>query len=55
MIQFSDKQIMVRDMVSKLAKDRMRPMATDAVQILGGYGIMKEYSVERMMRDAKAT
>jgi alkylation response protein AidB-like acyl-CoA dehydrogenase len=26
---------------------------TDAVQILGGYGYMKEYPVEKMMRDAK--
>jgi alkylation response protein AidB-like acyl-CoA dehydrogenase len=25
------------------------------VQILGGYGYMKEYPVERMMRDAKIT
>jgi alkylation response protein AidB-like acyl-CoA dehydrogenase len=28
---------------------------TDAVQILGGYGYMKEYPVERMLRDAKIT
>jgi alkylation response protein AidB-like acyl-CoA dehydrogenase len=28
---------------------------TEAVQILGGYGYMKEYPVERMMRDAKIT
>jgi alkylation response protein AidB-like acyl-CoA dehydrogenase len=30
-------------------------VATDAVQILGGYGYMKDYPVERMMRDAKVT
>jgi len=30
-------------------------VTTDAVQILGGYGYTKEYPVERMMRDAKAT
>ena len=30
-------------------------VTTDAVQILGGYGYMKDYSVERMMRDAKVT
>ncbi|HXX33301.1 MAG TPA: acyl-CoA dehydrogenase family protein [Thermodesulfobacteriota bacterium] len=30
-------------------------VTTDAVQILGGYGYMKEYPVERMMRDAKVT
>ena len=28
---------------------------TEAVQILGGYGYIKEYPVERMMRDAKIT
>ena len=28
-------------------------VTTDAVQILGGYGYMKDYPVERMMRDAK--
>jgi len=28
-------------------------VTTDAVQILGGYGYMQEYPVERMMRDAK--
>ena len=30
-------------------------VTTDAVQILGGYGYVKEYPVERMMRDAKIT
>ena len=29
-------------------------VATEAVQILGGYGYVKEYPVERMMRDAKS-
>ena len=28
-------------------------VTTDAVQILGGYGVMKDYPLERMMRDAK--
>ena len=27
----------------------------DAVQVFGGYGYMKEYPVEKMMRDAKIT
>src|SRR5690242_7679781 len=30
-------------------------VTTDAVQILGGYGYIQEYPVERMMRDAKIT
>jgi alkylation response protein AidB-like acyl-CoA dehydrogenase len=28
-------------------------VTTEAVQVLGGYGYIKEYPVERMMRDAK--
>ncbi len=35
--------------------DTAMVVTTDAVQILGGYGYMKEYPVERMMRDAKIT
>lgn len=34
------------------ARSAMR-ITTEAVQILGGYGYMKEFPVERMMRDAK--
>jgi len=30
-------------------------VTTNAVQILGGYGYLKDYPVERMMRDAKVT
>jgi alkylation response protein AidB-like acyl-CoA dehydrogenase len=30
-------------------------VTTDAVQVLGGYGYIKEFPVERMMRDAKVT
>jgi alkylation response protein AidB-like acyl-CoA dehydrogenase len=30
-------------------------VTTDAVQVLGGYGYVDEYPVERMMRDAKIT
>jgi alkylation response protein AidB-like acyl-CoA dehydrogenase len=30
-------------------------VATDAVQLLGGYGFTKEFPVERFMRDAKIT
>ncbi len=37
------------------AGDTAMRVTTDAVQVLGGYGYMKEYPVERMMRDAKIT
>ncbi len=30
-------------------------VTVDAVQVLGGYGYMKEYPVEKRMRDAKIT
>jgi alkylation response protein AidB-like acyl-CoA dehydrogenase len=30
-------------------------VTVNAVQVLGGYGYMKEYPVEKMMRDAKIT
>jgi len=42
--------------MSKLmAAETAMKVTTDAVQVLGGYGYVKEYPVERMMRDAKIT
>ena len=42
--------------IAKLhASDTAMKVTTDAVQLLGGYGYMAEYGVERMMRDAKIT
>jgi alkylation response protein AidB-like acyl-CoA dehydrogenase len=35
------------------ASDMAMRVTTDAVQMMGGYGYMKDYPVERMMRDAK--
>lgn len=37
------------------ASDNAMKVTTDAVQVLGGYGYMKDHGVERMMRDAKLT
>jgi alkylation response protein AidB-like acyl-CoA dehydrogenase len=42
-------------MAKSFASDVAMKVTTDAVQILGGYGFMKDYPVERMMRDAKVT
>ncbi len=42
-------------MAKLYASDVAMKVTTDAVQILGGYGYMKEYPVEKMMRDAKIT
>jgi len=42
--------------MSKLyCTDVAMEVTTDAVQVLGGYGYIQEYPVERMMRDAKIT
>ena len=38
-----------------VAGDAAMRVTTDAVQVLGGYGYVEEYPVERMMRDAKIT
>jgi len=40
-------------MAKVVATDTAMQVTTEAVQILGGYGYMKEYPVEKMMRDAK--
>jgi alkylation response protein AidB-like acyl-CoA dehydrogenase len=42
-------------MAKYFASDAAMKVTTDAVQILGGYGYMRDYKVERMMRDAKVT
>ncbi|MBD3348555.1 MAG: acyl-CoA dehydrogenase [Candidatus Eisenbacteria bacterium] len=42
-------------MAKLFASDVAMKVTTDAVQVLGGYGYMKEYPVEKMMRDAKIT
>ena len=43
----------VSSMCKVFATDTAMKVTTDAVQVLGGYGYMKEYPVEKMMRDAK--
>jgi alkylation response protein AidB-like acyl-CoA dehydrogenase len=42
-------------MAKTMASDTAMQVTTDAVQVLGGSGYMKENGVERMMRDAKLT
>jgi acyl-CoA dehydrogenase len=37
----------------RFAADSAMEVTTDAVQVYGGYGFMKEYPVEKLMRDAK--
>lgn len=42
-------------MAKVFASDVAMKVTVDAVQVFGGYGYMKEYPVEKMMRDAKIT
>ena len=42
-------------MAKLFASDVAQKVSTEAVQIHGGYGYVKEYHVERLMRDAKIT
>ena len=56
LIDQGEKDISKISAMAKLfASDVAMSVTTDAVQILGGYGYMKEYPVEKMMRDAKIT
>ncbi len=42
-------------MAKLFASDVAMEVATNAVQIFGGYGYMRDYPVEKFMRDAKIT
>ncbi|HQO64821.1 MAG TPA: acyl-CoA dehydrogenase family protein, partial [Syntrophorhabdus sp.] len=66
-VHLLNMKVYERDKMSAIGVDKLSAMAkvysadvamkvtTDAVQILGGCGYTKDYPVERMMRDAKAT
>jgi butyryl-CoA dehydrogenase len=45
----------IASMAKVFASDVAMKVTIDAVQVFGGYGYMKEYPVEKMMRDAKIT
>ncbi len=42
-------------MCKMLASDIAMKVTTDCIQVLGGYGYMKDYPIEKMFRDAKIT
>lgn len=50
----SDATMNQVSMAKCYAADTAMRVTTEAVQVLGGYGYMRDYHVERMMRDAKA-
>jgi cyclohexane-1-carbonyl-CoA dehydrogenase len=45
----------IASMAKCFASDAAMKITTDAIQVLGGYGYMKDFNVERMFRDAKLT
>ncbi len=56
MIDRGEKDFSMYSSMAKLfASDAAMVVTNDAIQVLGGYGYMKEYPAERMMRDAKIT
>jgi len=56
MVDAGIKDVAKGSAMAKLyAGDMAMRVTTDAVQILGGYGYMREYPVEKYMRDAKIT
>ena len=47
------KATLYSSMAKRFAADTAMEVTTDAVQVFGGYGYMKEFPVEKLMRDAK--
>ncbi len=43
----------VSSMAKRFAADSAMEITVDAVQVYGGYGFIKDYPVEKLMRDAK--
>ncbi len=53
MIDKGSKNSIVASYAKALGADSAMQVATDAVQVFGGNGYMREYPVEKLMRDAK--
>jgi len=50
---YGRKATLYSSFAKRFAADTAMKVATDAVQVFGGYGYVKEYPVEKLMRDAK--
>ncbi|MER3410300.1 MAG: acyl-CoA dehydrogenase [Thermoleophilia bacterium] len=50
---YGRRSTLYSSMAKRFAADTCMEVTTDAVQIFGGYGYMREYPVEKLMRDAK--
>jgi acyl-CoA dehydrogenase len=53
MIDQGQRATLYSSFAKRFAADTAMKVTTDAVQVFGGYGYMKEYPVEKLMRDAK--
>jgi acyl-CoA dehydrogenase len=53
LLDCGDRATLQSSYAKRFAADTAMKVTTDAVQIFGGYGYIKEYPVEKLMRDAK--
>jgi acyl-CoA dehydrogenase len=53
MLDQGQRNTLLSSHAKRFAADAAMKVATDAVQVYGGYGFIKEYPVEKLMRDAK--
>ena len=53
LIDAGERNTLVSSHAKRFAADSAMEVTTDAVQVYGGYGFIKEYPVEKLMRDAK--
>jgi acyl-CoA dehydrogenase len=53
MLDNGERNTLVSSHAKRFAADTAMKVTTDAVQVYGGYGFIKEYPVEKLFRDAK--
>jgi acyl-CoA dehydrogenase len=53
MLDQGERNTLVSSHAKRFAADAAMKVATDAIQVYGGYGFIKEYPVEKLFRDAK--
>jgi acyl-CoA dehydrogenase len=53
MLDQGERNTLISSHAKRFAADTAMKVATDAVQVYGGYGFIKEYPVEKLFRDAK--
>jgi len=53
LLDAGQRNTLVSSHAKRFAADSAMEVTTDAVQVYGGYGFIKEYPVEKLMRDAK--